>query len=167
MRGDAPSLFQGLLCHPPSCRDVIQDDMCMATCLIMVGMGQQCLPCLFVNRIQPTGMLLRALQEGMVLRAHKCTSSRHGPCASSPCRVARQDLVVRSASQGWSAGPGHPLRLVGLLGGTSSPGPPSRVARRDLVARSAWQVCLAELGQFRWAAKDYVLTLGTSFLGTR
>lgn len=49
-----------------------------------------------------------------------------------PRRVAHQDLVGRSASQSCLVGLGRPVRLRELLGRTLSACPPCRVARWDL-----------------------------------
>jgi hypothetical protein len=57
---------------------------------------------------------------GHVSRAHKRTGFRHGPCASPPCKVARQGLVGQFSSQRRSSESGQPVCLVKLLGGTWS-----------------------------------------------
>jgi hypothetical protein len=49
---DAPSRCQALSVIPPTCRGIIQDDTCVATCLTVAGVGQQCLPSLHVSQVQ-------------------------------------------------------------------------------------------------------------------
>jgi hypothetical protein len=78
-------------------------------------------------------------------RRARCTGSPHGPFASTPCRVARWDLVGPSASQSFSVGLGRPVGLTELLGKIWSSGPPHGVARHDLVARLPHRVAQRDL----------------------
>lgn len=75
------------------------------------------------------GVLLAcACKEGMVPGAHKRIGSHHRLQVPPSRRVAWQDLVVRAASQSFSAGPGRPVHLIESLGKTWSARLPHRVA---------------------------------------